>query len=138
MSSTCQQMKMTSTVSTNRMEPVVKGHTTNKHKKCITSAWIHTFFKHPTFTVKKCESILTHILIYNYWNWQRLVSPLDPHPPTHWVLCQRMTTSSTPVTPHIMVRNASVLHPSKSVYLEGQVNLWEQHSLMFVLVHTSG
>lgn len=79
-SSTCQQMKMTSTVSTNRMEPIFKGHTTNKQKKCLTSAWIRTFFKHPTFTVKKCESILTHILIYNYWNWQRFVSPLDPHP----------------------------------------------------------
>lgn len=38
-----QRMKMTTTVSTNRMEPIFKGHTTNKQKKRITSAWISTF-----------------------------------------------------------------------------------------------
>lgn len=43
---TCPQvkrMKKTTTVSTNRMEPIFKGHTTNEQKKRITSAWISTF-----------------------------------------------------------------------------------------------
>lgn len=38
-----QWMKMTTTVSTNRMEPIFKGHTTNGQKKRSTSAWISTF-----------------------------------------------------------------------------------------------
>lgn len=35
-------------------------------------------FRHPTFTVKKCESYLISYpnIQYNYWNWQRVGSPL--------------------------------------------------------------
>lgn len=75
-------MKMTTTVSTNRIKPTFKGHTTNKRKtyyKCLDQY----FFRHPTFTVKKCVSDLTHIVIYSITtgigNVLCLLSILPPH-----------------------------------------------------------
>lgn len=56
---------------------------------------------------------------YNYWNWQRVVSPLDPLTPTGWMLFQRKTMSSKQITPNVRVRSGSGLDPPSSAFSRG-------------------
>lgn len=119
--SSVQQMKMTTTVSTNRIKPALKGHTTNKINILQVFESVIIFWDTQHLHKEMWVHLNAYPNVYLLKLATRCFSSQASHH-THWLLFHTLTMSSKQMTHNEWVRRGSSLDPSSSAFPKGQVN----------------